>query len=516
MTKPNALKSVSQQQRSSGVILHLTSLPGGFGVGDMGKSARHFVDFLVQAKQSIWQILPMNPPSSGLSPYQTLSAFAGNPMWIDLKGLCAEGWLLEESLSDAPNFPEHHFDESLVRSWKTAKLKLAFEGFQTKFIGKLAKDYQAFLNSHSWLEDFALYMALKDEFGGVAWNQWTEPLKKRNSKTLKKWKSSHRKRIEYYCFEQFVFFRQWHSLKKYANQQGVKIVGDIPIFVSHDSAEVWANPHLFQLDDAGFPKVVAGTPPDYFSATGQRWGNPLYDWSQMKADGYRWWLQRLEVVLSLADIVRIDHFRGFAQFWEIDAKDDTAIHGKWVDGPGKDFFDVVSQHLGQLPLIAEDLGLITPDVIALRDSCHLPGMKVLQFAFHQTEANDYIPHRVPVNSVIYTGTHDTSTTRGWYSEISDEARCHLNRYLWRDLNESNIAHVLWREALASSSLMAIAPMQDWLNLGNEAKMNTPGTTEGNWNWRMSKDAMSHDLSHWLAELSHLYERNQFMSTWQND
>ena len=516
MDKQYHLPSIHQQKRVSGTILHLTSLPSQFGIGDMGESARHFVNFLVEAKQSIWQILPMNPPSAGLSPYQTLSAFAGNPMWIDLKGLCQEGWLLEESLQDAPHFPEHTFDEALVKPWKSAKLKLALEGFQTKLIGKLAKEYQVFLNTHFWLEDFALYMALKDEFEGMAWNQWQEPFKQRDLEALKQWKSAHQQQIEYYCFEQFVFFRQWFSLKKYANQRGVSIVGDIPIFVSHDSAEVWANPHLFQLDDAGLPKVIAGTPPDYFSATGQRWGNPLYDWNQMKSDDYHWWLQRLKMVLNLVDVVRIDHFRGFAQFWEIDSKEETAIHGKWVDGPGKGFFDAISQHLGELSLIAEDLGMITPDVIELRDSCHLPGMKVLQFAFHQTKANDYIPHRIPKNSVIYTGTHDTSTTRGWYSEISDEARCYLNRYLWRDLNESNIAHVLWREALASSAFMAIAPMQDWLNLGNEAKMNTPGTTDGNWTWRMSQDAMSGDLSHWLAGLSHLYERNQLMTVWQND
>ncbi len=508
--------SVYQQQRVSGVLLHPTSLPSEFGVGDMGEMARRFIDFLVDAKQSIWQILPMNPPAFGLSPYQTLSAFAGNPMWIDLKGLCQEGWLSEDSLTDAPDFPEHLFDESLVQPWKSHQLKKAFAGFQTKLTGTLAKEYQEFLKAHLWLEDFAFYMTLKDEFEGLTWNQWQEPLKKRNHKVLKQWKLTHQSKIEYYCFEQFVFFRQWLALKHYANHRGVSIVGDIPIFVSHDSAEVWANPHLFQLDDQGFPQVVAGTPPDYFAATGQRWGNPLYHWEKMKSDNYHWWLQRLKTVLNLVDIVRIDHFRGFAQFWEIPATEETAIHGKWVDGPGKDFFDAISQSLGTLPLIAEDLGMITPDVIELRDSCHLPGMKVLQFAFHQTEANDYIPHRVPIHSVIYTGTHDNSTTRGWYQELNNEARCYLNRYLWRDLNESNIAPVLWREALASSALTAVAPMQDWLNLGNEAKMNTPGTSQGNWTWRMSKDAMSGDLSHWLAELSDLYERNQFMTTWQNN
>jgi 4-alpha-glucanotransferase len=493
--------------RSSGVLLHPTSLPGKYGIGDLGDSAYRFVDWLADHGQSIWQILPLGPTSYGDSPYQTLSAFAGNPNLINLEKFYAEyGWLSESDFADLPEFPKDHVDFGWIIPYHDQKLSQAFQAFQKKGTEDQRAGFAKFVQDNAdWLEDFALFAALKKFYGGKPWVEWADAdLVSYKKAALSKARKQHAEAIEEQRFRQWVFYRQWYWVKYYANQKGVRIFGDIPIFVAHDSSDVWANQSLFYLDEKGYPTVIAGVPPDYFSPTGQRWGNPLYRWDVMKKNGYEWWISRFKAILTLVDYIRIDHFRGFEAYWEIPATEPTAINGIWKAGPAADFFEKVKAALGDLPIIAEDLGVITEGVEKLRDGFNLPGMKVLQFAWSDP-TNAFLPHNHVVNCVVYSGTHDNNTTIGWWNEETDgAARGFMADYLGQDVSEIN--WTLIRAAMMSAAHTAIFPMQDILNIGSDGRMNTPGKEGGNWTWRFTEDAFQHDGINRLAHLTWLYRR----------
>ncbi len=411
-----------QFPRLAGVLTHPTSFPSRYGIGDLGGSAYHFIDFLVKANQSLWQVLPLGPTGYGDSPYQCLSAFAGNPMLISPDRLVQDGYLPAESVAHVPDFPADKVDYGWVIQYKTALLDQAYAHFDVYGLGTQREAFETFCAQHSsWLDDFALFMALKnhhvDHEGGV-WNTWPRDIAKREPEAMAHWLDELKDEVRKVKFLQFLFFDQWLALKTYANDRGIQVIGDIPIFVAFDSADVWANQELFYLEEDGSPTVVAGVPPDYFSATGQRWGNPLYRWQKMAGQDYTWWTARLEMCFTQADIVRIDHFRGFDAYWEIPASEPTAVVGKWIKGPGAAFFTAVEEKLGELPLIAEDLGVITPEVEALRDRFDFPGMKILQFAFGGERNSKFLPHSYDKNCVVYTGTHDNDTVMGWYAASS--------------------------------------------------------------------------------------------------
>ena len=485
-------------ERSSGVLLHPTSLPGRYGIGDLGPQAYRFVDFLSKAGCRLWQTLPLGSTGYGDSPYQSFSAFAGNPYLISPDLLLEENFLHPNDLMEDLDFPSDRVDYGRVISWKLNLLERAFTRFESEG-GLACRDFDIFCAKNAdWLEDYALFMAIKESHGGGSWAGWSAPLRHRDKAALTEARESLKHAISRFTFYQFIFFRQWDKLHAYANEHGVRIIGDIPIFVAYDSADVWGNPDLFYLDDEGMPTLVAGVPPDYFSPTGQLWGNPLYRWDVHKARGYKWWLARFRAILQMVDIVRLDHFRGFAGYWEIPAGSLTAEEGRWVPGPGADFFDALRADLGDLPIIAEDLGEITPDVIELRDQFNLPGMKILQFAFTGPE-NPFLPHYYPQNCVAYTGTHDNDTARGWYESASEHERDFARRYL--SVDGSDIAWDLIRAVWASKALFALAPMQDLLSLGSEARMNYPSRATGNWDWRMREDALSDELRGKLRELN---------------
>ena len=406
--------------RSSGIILHPTSLPGPDGIGDLGPEAFHWVDFLADAGCSLWQILPLGPTGYGDSPYQAFSAFAGNPFLVSPAVLLDEGLLTRNDLLDRPHFPAKSVDYGPVITWKLKILDRAYDNFKKTAKQDLQAEFTKFHQEKaSWLHDFSLFMAIKESQGGVSWDHWPVPLRKRSTAALTQFQNENEVAIERHMFRQFLFFRQWVKVRQYAHGKGIKIIGDVPIFVAYDSADVWSNPDLFYLDNKGLPTVVAGVPPDYFSATGQLWGNPLYRWDVHAETGYTWWISRLSAVLQLVDIVRLDHFRGFAGYWEIPAGKPTAEIGRWVPGPGASLFDAVKQALGDLPIIAEDLGVVTPDVVELRDRYNLPGMKIFQFAFATDPDDPFLPHNYPVNCVAYTGTHDNDTTVGWYHNVPE-------------------------------------------------------------------------------------------------
>ncbi len=492
-------------ERSSGVLLHPTSLPGKFGIGDLGKNAYTFVDMLAECKQKLWQICPLGPTGYGDSPYQCFSAFAGNPLLINLDILEEEGLLSHEDLTLDTPFEAKSVDYWPVIQKKTALLKKAYTNFWEIAPREKKKQYEEFCETQSdWLEDYALFMALKEYHDGAVWNTWESKLVKRDPDTLASWRSKLADEISYQKFIQHLFFEQWFALKSYANEKGIKIVGDIPIFVAFDSADAWSNPDLFFFDDDGKPTYVAGVPPDYFSPTGQLWGNPLYRWDVMKERGYTWWISRFSQTLEMVDILRLDHFRGFAKYWRIAAEQDTAIHGTWEPGPGSDLFTTVEAELGKLPIIAEDLGVITPDVVTLREAFNFPGMKILQFAFDSGEDNDYLPHTYEKNCVVYTGTHDNDTTKGWYAKCSAQDREWVNAYLNTD--GKDICWVFIRAAWASVADIAVAPLQDFLCLGSEARMNTPGTAGGNWKWRFTWDMINKDVMERLKGLTEIYGR----------
>ena len=494
--------------RAAGVLLHPTSLPSRYGIGDLGRHAYTFVDFLEKSGQSLWQVLPLGPTGYGDSPYQSFSAFAGNPLLISPDKLVEEAYLPAEAVQDVPPFPDEQVDYGWVIDYKLRLLAQAFHHFQASSTSEQREAFAGFQEEHAaWLDDFALFMAVKnyhvEEAGGV-WNSWPEAIARRTPAGIETWSEKLADEIAMQKFFQFLFFEQWLALKAYANEKGIRIFGDVPIFVAFDSADVWANPDLFYLEEDGAPTVVAGVPPDYFSETGQRWGNPLYRWQKMKERDYGWWARRLEMVLTQVDLVRIDHFRGFDAYWEIPASETTAVKGRWVKGPGSDFFEVMRARLGDLPIVAEDLGVITPEVEALRDQFTFPGMKILQFAFGGERNSDFLPHNYEPNSVVYTGTHDNETTRGWYWNASDGEQDHVRRYLAR--SGDDVVWDLIRLAHASVAVMAVIPMQDLLDLGNEARMNFPGRAGGNWQWRYTESMVTEPLSYRLREITALYGR----------
>lgn len=491
--------------RCSGILLHPTSLPGPFGSGDLGAASYHFVDWLVSAGQSVWQMLPIGPVGVCNSPYLSLSAFAGNPLLIDLQELSSKGWLTSGELENLPHFPSNRIDYKQVASFRMEILRKAAGRF---FIQKDKESYnkfEEFCNKEkSWLDDYAIFRVLDSKYKNEEWASWDQKLDNRTSSTMNKIMQEYSQEIQFHKFTQWCFHYQWKSLKEYANARGIKLFGDIPIFVSYHSVDVWTNPYEYFLDDEGRPTVVAGVPPDYFSKTGQRWGNPIYRWEKMKTNNYKWWVERFRKSLELFDIIRLDHFRGFESYWEIPSNEENAIRGKWVKGPGLHFFKTIEKQLSDLPIIAEDLGLITPKVHELRNKLGFPGMKVLQFAFAEGSDNPYLPHNYEKNSVVYTGTHDNDTTCGWYSKASEHERRHLKEYCQTDDSEVNWA--LIRLALQSVADIAIIPFQDVLGLGSEARMNLPGTDEGNWEWRFTWEQVGPEPAKKLRDLSVMFGR----------
>jgi 4-alpha-glucanotransferase len=491
--------------RASGIILHPTSLSGRYGIGDLGSEAFQWIDFLIESGIRIWQVLPLGPTGFGDSPYQCFSAFAGNPYIISPDKMLAEGLLAEEDLADHPDFPSNQVDFGTLIPWKLKLLDRAYQHFNTNASAKLKNSFSEFQSEQGhWLDDFALFMALKEAHQGAPWPTWEAPLRDRHPQALGAARQKYQEAIQRQIFRQFVFFSQWSQLRQYANERNIKIIGDVPIFVAHDSADVWAHPELFYLDQSGNPTFVAGVPPDYFSPTGQLWGNPLYRWEVHARSGYSWWIARLKAVLQLVDIIRLDHFRGFVGYWEIPAGLPTAEIGRWVPGPAADFFNHIQNALGDLPLIAEDLGVITPDVVELRERFQLPGMKIFQFAFSSDATDRFLPHNYPNNCVTYTGTHDNDTSLGWYRSTLEEERDFLRRYLGR--NDHNIVWEMMRAIWSSVAMFAIVPMQDVLNLGTEARMNFPGRPSGNWSWRMPADALTEQLKGRILEYNQIYGR----------
>jgi 4-alpha-glucanotransferase len=477
--------------RSSGILLHLTSLPSRFGIGDLGCEAFQFADWLAKSGQRIWQVLPLGPTGYGESPYQLFSAFAGNPMLLSLERFVERGWLSPQDLQEPPKFSDSAVEFERVIPWKTQVLHRAFDGFRSDV------DFETFCRDRSWwLDDFARFMALKDANGGTHWRDW-------NPQT-----TASDRAVDYHRFLQFEFFRQWRDLKSYCAGLGIRMMGDIPIYMSHDSADVWAHPELFRLD------AVSGVPPDYFSATGQLWGNPLYHWDRLASDGYRWWVERMQAALELFDLVRMDHFRGFEAFWEVPEGETTAVNGRWVKGPGPDLFRALESSLGSLPIVAENLGVITPEVEAIREEFRFPGMAVLQFAFgSDPQAPSFRPHNYVRNLVAYTGTHDNDTALGWWrssggdstrthQDVEDEkARAHL--YLGTD---GEVNWVMIRALLASVADTVLFPMQDVAGVGSEGRMNVPSVAGGNWRWRVTPGQINDADASRLREMVDIFER----------
>lgn len=503
--------------RASGILLHPTSLPGEYGIGDLGPEAYSFVNYLEEAGQTYWQILPLGPTGYGDSPYQCFSAFAGSTLLISPEKLAEDGFLSAEQIADHPEFPSGRVDYGGAYEWKNKILSLAFEGFQHTTSVDLRGRFETFQQENGWwLDDYALYKAIKASENQAAWYEWQTPYKLRDQGALAAAAGALYDRVLEQKFHQFLFYRQWNLLKEYANKRGVKIIGDIPIFVALDSADVWCNQDQFKLNPDGSPRAVAGVPPDYFSQTGQLWGNPIYDWDAMRKDNFHWWIARVAFTLRTVDVVRVDHFRGFAAAWEVPGGDETAENGRWVEVPGKELFSTLRQHLGDLPVIAEDLGVITPDVEELRDGYGFPGMKILQFAFGGDANNHDLPHNYIRNCVAYTGTHDNDTTVGWWrsqageGSTRDEAAVsrehdYALKYLGTDGGE--IHWDMIRAVWASVAHTAIAPLQDLLGVGNEGRMNLPASTSGNWSWRFEAGSLTEEIIKRLKELTDIYGRN---------
>ena len=489
--------------RQSGVLLAISSLPSRYGIGCFSKEAYEFVDFLEQAGQKLWQILPIGPTGYGDSPYQSFSSFAGNPYFIDLETLIAEGYLTEADC-DACDFGsnEEYVDYEKIYKARFKVLKKAFQNRNDQD----SQEYKDFVEANAyWLDDYALYMAVKNSFDGKSWITWDEDIRLRKQEAVKAYTEKFRGEIDFYKFQQFLFAKQWTALKAYANRKKIKIVGDIPIYVAFDSADTWSHPELFQLDENCTPIGVAGCPPDAFSATGQLWGNPLYRWDYHKQTGYRWWIQRIAYCYQLYDIVRIDHFRGFDEYYFIPYGDPTAEFGHWEQGPGYDIFRALKAELGNIKVIAEDLGFLTPSVIKLVKKTRYPGMKILQFAFDSREESDYLPHNYPANCVVYTGTHDNDTTLGWYRSLNRRDKAFAKRYL-NIKSDKDVQWVFIRSALSSVADTAVIPMQDYLGLGAEARMNVPSTLGTNWKWRMKKGVCTEELAKQIRDVVKLYGR----------
>lgn len=505
-------------RRASGILLHPTSLPGKFGIGDLGDEAFQFVDVLVEAGQTYWQILPLGPTGYGDSPYQCFSAFAGNTLLISPELLVEDGLVGKETIEERPEFPGHKVDFGLVYEWKNRLLRKAYEGFHHVTSVDLRGKFETFIQENDfWLDDYALYKSIKASQGQKAWYEWPDKLKLREQKALRSAADRLYEEIQAEKLYQFLFFRQWLAVKEYANKRGIKIIGDIPIFVSLDSADVWRSQDKFKLNADGSAKVVAGVPPDYFSETGQLWGNPIYDWEAMKSDGFSWWIARVRCTLQMIDIVRVDHFRGFAASWEVRGGDKTAENGRWVDVPGKELFETLRTDLGELPVIAEDLGVITPNVEELRDGFGFPGMRILQFAFGGDATNLDLPHNYIKNCVAYTGTHDNDTTVGWWLSEAGEGSTRDAEEIGRERKYcleylgSDGAEIHWdfiRAVWASTADTAIAPMQDLLGIGTEGRMNLPASTNGNWQWRLIKDSVMPETIERLSKLTRIYGRGR--------
>ncbi|SNB46437.1 4-alpha-glucanotransferase [Geobacter sp. DSM 9736] len=493
-----------KMKRKSGILMHPTSLPGHGGIGTLGEETRKFLKFLHEAGQSLWQVLPLGPTAYGNSPYSCYSAFAGNPLLIDLNSVAADGDLEEPVQPQLAS--EDRVDYAAVAAWKYPLLSRAAQRFIEASDSHHLQDFEDFCADNVWLEDYALFMALKEHFEGAGWSDWPEEIARRLPSAIAEYTDKLRTSILVQKYMQWQFFRQWREVKRFANDLGIDIFGDIPIFVAYDSADVWVHREIFKLDERGLPLVVAGVPPDYFSETGQLWGNPVYDWDAIAADGYSWWIQRLRSSLQLYDLVRIDHFRGFAAYWEVAATEETAINGRWVTGPGEKLFNAVSNALGEpLPIIAEDLGLITPDVEKLLDTCGFPGMKVLHFAFGSGSDNYYLPHNYSPQCVVYTGTHDNNTTRGWFNEVGENERQHAMSYL--RCSPQEIVWEMIRAAYSSVAAYAVIPVQDLFSLDSGARMNTPGLSQGNWEWRLPPGLLwNFQLAEELKAITSFYNR----------
>jgi 4-alpha-glucanotransferase len=495
-------------RRGSGILLHITSLPPPYGIGDLGPWGYRFVDFLAETKQSYWQILPLTPtePAHGNSPYHSISAFASNPLLISPDVMARDGFLAKGDIKPAPNCPKGQVDYNAVTAYKEKLFRLAYDRFKTT---NNRYEYERFCSENShWLEDFARFAAFKVHFHGHVWSEWPREIRDRRPEALKTVGTQLKDRIEMEKFLQYVFFHQWSSLKDYCNQKGIQIIGDIPIYVNYDSADVWIHPELFKLDNEKKPYVVAGVPPDYFSETGQRWGNPLYRWDVLKGKGYDWWVQRMKHNLELFDFLRVDHFRGFIAYWEVPATERTATKGMWIEAPAMDFFKQLTRKFPNLPVIAEDLGIITSDVREITHHFGFPGMKVLLFAFGEDlPTNPYIPHNLVENCVLYTGTHDNNTVRGWFEEEATPGeKGRLFHYLGRETPVEELHWELIRLAMMSVANIVIFPMQDILGLGGEARMNRPTTTEGNWQWRLLPEQLTNPLAERLLEMTEIYGR----------
>jgi len=493
--------------RSSGVLLHPTSFPSSYGIGDLGSEAYQFIDFLAAGRQSLWQILPLGTPGHGNSPYLAYSAMAGNPLLLSPSQLKNAGLLDDADLEEVPDFPIDSVDFAQAEAFKRPLLKKAFERFQSMGLDQ-SGDFTRFCQQQSdWLDDYALFMALKEDQAGTPWVEWEEGVRDRKETAITAAKSNLKQAIAYQQFLQYEFFRQWAMLKRYANERGIQVIGDIPIYVAHDSADVWGNPQNFCLNpESGLPAIMAGVPPDYFSETGQLWGNPVYAWDQLEKTSFAWWIRRFEVLLQLVDIVRIDHFRGLEAYWAVPEGEETAINGSWVKAPGEALLTAVKDKLGQLPIIAEDLGTITPEVNALREAFDFPGMKILQFAFDSGPGNPYLPFNYEGrNWVVYSGTHDNNTTVGWFEARDQGAQAHVATYLGQ-VSDDGIHWDLMRLASSSVASQAIFPLQDLLGLGEDTRMNTPGLAEGNWDWRYRTYSLDGSVSDRLRQITEYYGR----------
>ncbi|MCX8061034.1 MAG: 4-alpha-glucanotransferase [Anaerolineales bacterium] len=507
-SKTNANPSIFK--RTGGILLHPISLPGHWGIGELGDQALRWIDFLKQSSCGLWQILPLGPTGYGDSPYQCFSSFAGNPNLISIELLYQENLLDQTDLKDAPNFSPDRVDFGRLIPWKNHLLNRAYQNFRQRHLSELQEKFETFCAQHTdWLDDFALFMTLKAAHKGRVWMEWDEPYRVRSPKALQAFLATHNEGVDAFRFQQFLFFRQWSEIRTKANEAGIRIVGDVPIFVAQDSCDVWCNPQLFKLNPQGYPRVVAGVPPDYFSPTGQRWGNPLYNWKAHRHTRFDWWKKRIRHALTQVDIIRIDHFRGFCACWEIPAHLPTAEKGRWVRSPGKSLLRLLTAELGgELPFIAEDLGVITPDVIELREAFQLPGMKVLQFAFDGDDPrNPFLPHNYVPLCVAYTGTHDNDTTFCWYASLDERVQEIARNYL--PLIDQDPAWQLIRSAWASVAVFAIAPLQDFLRLGSEARLNFPGRVGQYWSWRATEDGLNGHLAEQIAKLNYQYNRHPY-------
>jgi 4-alpha-glucanotransferase len=492
-------------ERSNGVLVHPTSFPGAYGIGEFNAYAYSFIDILAEAGQKLWQVLPLGPTGYGDSPYQCFSAFAGNPLLICLDQLVQEQALDPAALVSAPDFPVDRVDYGPVIEFKFRVLRDSLPYFLKHATPSALNDFWLFCERNAaWLDDYALFMALKDAHNGGVWNTWERQIARHEPWALAQWRQKLQAQVQTYQYLQFQFFKQWNALKQYANSKGVRVIGDIPIFVAYDSADAWAHRDLFYFDEDGNSTVIAGVPPDYFSPTGQRWGNPLYRWDVMAQQCFAWWIERCRAAFELYDIVRIDHFRGFEAYWEVPASEPTAMHGKWVKAPGHELFRAIEGALGKLPIIAEDLGVITPEVEALRDAFNFPGMRVLQFAFVADTKSTYLPHSYIPNCVAYSGTHDNNTTVGWFRSLDPAPLAQVLRYTGTD--GSHIQWDMLRLLMMSVAGMTVVTMQDLMGLGEEARMNMPGRAGGNWGWRFTPDMLRADILAQLKQMTEAYGR----------